>query len=373
MANKKTVGVYIGRFQPFHDGHKFILGSSLWNNDLTIVLIGSADQARTTKNPFTVRERARMIRAWATGESASGDLAIMPLRDQPYNNAKWIQSVQETVNGVLEKDNIDLNECEISLVGFDRDDSTWYLSAFPQWKRKDVTRPPVNVKLNATQLRDRYFGDEGYTTRQETIYKADWKDVPDSTFDFLKEFRETPEYSQLRDEYNFMERYKKGWEAAPYPVTFVTVDNVVIQSGHVLVVERGQLPGKGLWALPGGFVNQKETLQQAAVRELLEETGLKMAPTLLEGYIKAKEIFDDPNRSLRGRTITTAFLIRLDDTKPLPKVKGMNVPAYESGGRKIVETAKAFWLPINDARARSEMWFEDHHAILDTMLGMIKD
>ncbi|MFT2129843.1 NUDIX domain-containing protein, partial [Staphylococcus epidermidis] len=91
-----------------------------------------------------------------------------------------------------------------------------------------------------------------------------------------------------------------------------------------------------------------EWLRDAAVRELEEETKIKLPTATLKNAIRAREIFDDPNRSLRGRTITVAHLIRLDDTKPLPKVKGSD------------DAAKAFWLPLHEARKNSEMWFEDH-------------
>ncbi len=56
---------------------------------------------------------------------------------------------------------------------------------------------------------------------------------------------------------------------------FVTADAVTIQSGHVLLVRRGQQPGKGQLAIPGGYVNQNERIRTAAVRELKEETAIK--------------------------------------------------------------------------------------------------
>jgi bifunctional NMN adenylyltransferase/nudix hydrolase len=206
--------------------------------------------------------------------------------------------------------------------------------------------------------------------------------VPTTTMDFITDFVKTPTIKNIRFEYDFIEKYKKGWANAPYAPTFVTADAVVVQSGHILVIERGQLPGKGLLALPGGFVKSHQTVKQASIDELTEETGILLADGpkskditkhLLERSIVDREIFDAPDRSLRGRTITTAFLYRLDDTKPLPKVKGQNVPLDESGGKRIVETRKAFWMPINDARAQTWRWFDDHHAIIDTMLGRMKD
>lgn len=371
---RKRVAVYIGRFQPLHNGHAHVLTEAFKNYDGVIVLIGSSNKARDIKNPFTFQERREIIEDWIlcnmriTGKSR---FSVKPLPDQPYNDAKWIQTVQENVNDVLKE--FDFEDAEVFLTGSERDDSTWYLRVFPQWKTDFVDPYPVGVELNATALRERLFSG---------VYMT-WHDIPDSTDRFLRNFITTPTLEVLRAEYNFIKAYKEAWAKAPYAPTFVTADSVVIQSGHVLVVERGALPGKGLWALPGGFVKQKQRVKDAALAEVMEETGIMLAEgkrakeiteDILRGSIVDYEYFDNPNRSLRGRTITFAFLIRLDDTKPLPKVAGQFAPLEDTGGVEgIVETANAFWLPISEARANPQNWFEDHHGILDVMVGLIKD
>ncbi len=403
---EKDVSIYIGRFSPFHKGHAYVLEQALRTSKLTIVLIGSSGQSRSLKNPFSFQERKEMIEAWYNSKLNSGkmgELRIVALRDHPYNDALWIRSVQRLVKKAandftelckLRGEPVILTDFHV--VGSDRDESTWYLNAFPQWKL-DLA-PPHRIdgrtSISATDIRKMMFSSAGsYLTERNIIENY----VPSTTLDFLDRFcgafdheedsgewidaqleKYSDAYSQLVREYEFIERYKASWSRAPYAPTFVTVDAVIVQSGHILVVKRGAEPGKGLWALPGGFLDQNERLLDGAIREVIEETGLSLAQgknadkitrEILRGSMRDKEIFDAPDRSARGRTITTAFLFRLDDTKPLPKVKGMNVPAHEANGEQIVETSAAFWLPIDRALEETHMFFEDHAHIITALIG----
>lgn len=102
---------------------------------------------------------------------------------------------------------------------------------------------------------------------------------------------------------------KKKEYCYEFPRPAVSVDIVVMrgpeESREVLLIRRGADPYKGMWALPGGFVEENETLETAAKRELEEETGLKR--------VKVRQIgaFSDPDRDPRGRTISVAFLAQL--------------------------------------------------------------
>jgi bifunctional NMN adenylyltransferase/nudix hydrolase len=182
--------------------------------------------------------------------------------------------------------------------------------------------------------------------------------LPPTVLRFLDQFTASTEYGHLRDEFRFVNAYRASWATAPYPPTFVTVDAVVIQGGYVLMVKRKFSPGKGLWALPGGFLGQDETAQAACVRELREETGIKVPVPVINGSITHQHLFDKPDRSTRGRTITQAFLVELTggDTQ-LPKVKGSD----------DASDAKFFSLDIIDTM-RSQI-FEDHWDIINFMVG----
>jgi len=136
----------------------------------------------------------------------------------------------------------------------------------------------------------------------------------------------------------------------------VTADAVVIQSGHILMIKRRSEPGKGLWALPGGFLNANtdKSVKDAAVRELKEETGIKVPTPVLYGSIHDEKVFDAISRSARGRTITHAFKFVLPDG-PLPKVKGMD------------DAEKASWIPIGELD--SSTCFEDHYELITHFIG----
>ncbi len=92
-----------------------------------------------------------------------------------------------------------------------------------------------------------------------------------------------------------------------YPHPAVATDCVVFGfDGHelkVLLIERGIEPYKGAWAFPGGFLRMDETAEQCALRELKEETGLKL------NYLKQFKTFTDVNRDPRERVISIAFYV----------------------------------------------------------------
>jgi bifunctional NMN adenylyltransferase/nudix hydrolase len=129
----------------------------------------------------------------------------------------------------------------------------------------------------------------------------------------------------------------------------------VIQSGHILLIQRDAAPGEGLWALPGGFLEQKEYIEDGVFRELREETKLKVPLPVLKGSVKKTHVFDKPDRSLRGRTITHAYLIELAPGK-LPPVKGSD------------DARRAKWVPI--AALDRKVMFEDHYHIINYFLGL---
>ncbi|HRP72823.1 MAG TPA: bifunctional nicotinamide-nucleotide adenylyltransferase/Nudix hydroxylase [Luteimonas sp.] len=338
--------VLVGQFAPFHNGHLALLHRALDRADRVIVLMGSAGRARNSRHPWTAPEREQMLRAAVSAES--GRIQVKPLRDHLYNENAWITAVQAAVREALGADAS--SSRRVGLVGGPEHTGVDYLRAFPQWPREEVAPLPC---LRAEDLRANFLdgSDEGMATVRAH--------VPPGVADFLMTFREeSPAYPALVEERRFIERYRQGWEAAPYPPTFVTVDGVVVHSGHVLLVQRGAQPGKGQWALPGGFVRGDERLLDAVLRELREETRLKLPAPVLRGSLRARETFDHPERSLRGRTITHAFHFDFPSGE-LPPVKGGD------------DAAKARWFPLSELRSMESQMYEDHFHIIEHFIGTL--
>lgn len=341
MTREFDVLVALGRFQPFHLGHKSIIDAALERADRVVVIVGSAHCARSVRNPFTAEERANMIYNTFPGESR---LVVTQVSDQKYNDNAWVLSVQHAVRPY--EDAAASKRARVGLIGHDKDATSYYLRMFPHW---EFVSMPMVEDFHGTDIRNALFVDQDLQTEK----------LPASVAQFLTEFKVTPTYETLCEEFRIIKSYRDSWSSAPYAPTFVTVDAVVIQGGHILLVERGASPGKGLWALPGGFLDQRERLVDAAMRELREETRLKVPEPVLRGSIRKSAVFDHPDRSERGRTITHAFLVQLDGAERLPAVKGGD------------DARRARWVPLSELNPRE--LFEDHGAIIQSFLGATFD
>jgi bifunctional NMN adenylyltransferase/nudix hydrolase len=344
--------VYIGRFQPFHLGHAALLREALALSSLCVVVIGSAFQARSPKNPFTWQERAEMIRL-TLPENERNRLRFVPLRDY-YNEARWCAAVRDGVAAVLasESTGAPTTRHQIALVGHFKDATSDYLRGFPGWALHSVER---RHPIDATSVRDALFAAAGQDV--DAALAALVESLPSSSKVFLRAWAELPLFAELAQEWQMLRRYRQAWAAAPYPPVFVTVDTVIRCAGHVLLVQRGQAPGKGLMAVPGGFIEQRETAYQSALRELQEETHLTLLADTMRHALKEVAVFDHPDRSQRGRTITHAHYFDLGE-RELPEVKAGD------------DAAQAKWVPIAELAAMEDRFMDDHFHMLDHFLAL---
>ena len=164
--------VFIGRFEPFHNGHAAVARHALARAKKLIFLVGSADTPRTIKNPWTVAERAVMIQSAL--DTDEGRLIIRPLRDHLYNESQWVAAVQRTVADAVKADGGDA-AAKIGLVGQDKDASSYYLREFPQWDLVDVQHTET---LSATELRRYLFSKEATAFSNSTPSDRSCSNVP---------------------------------------------------------------------------------------------------------------------------------------------------------------------------------------------------
>lgn len=332
--------VFVGRFQPFHNAHLQIVKNALKEANHLIIVVGSYRAPISIKNPFTFEQRKKLIEEVLYYENITADqFTIIPLRDYIYNDNTWIVSLQHEIAKIV-KDSKD-----VKIIGHFKDDTSYYLNFFPNWK---LISQPNFFGINGVDIRNSWYKslDDNWGSK---VHNEVWA--------FLQSFKSINEkYLELTSELKYIEDYKKSWEKAPFPPVFVTVDNIVIKSGHILLIKRKINPGKGKYAIPGGFVGEYEELYRSALRELKEETNIDMPLVELEKYFVKSHVFDHPLRSSRGRTITHAHLFQLDNKGILPKVEGGD------------DAKDAMWVPISDLPYLEETFFEDHIHIINYFL-----
>ena len=133
----------------------------------------------------------------------------------------------------------------------------------------------------------------------------------------------------------------------------IAADSLVFSKSNgqlqLLLIERGNEPFKGMWAFPGGFVEDDEDLEAAALRELHEETGMELHT------MKQLHTFGTPGRDPRGRTVSVVYYAVVDADEH--SVKGGD------------DAAAASWVNVKDITALAF----DHKEVLNFALQLLKD
>lgn len=370
-SKQRPLMVFIGRFSPFHIGHAEVLKRALTLSEKVLVIVGSANQPRTTKNPWTAAERGKMIWDWyesyliANGwntEPQRSKLVIESNRDYMYNNQLWLQATEALIKKHEPSKNV-------WITGANRDASTFYLQELETFGYTlDLVQDDRSVSqfLTATGIREMFFGEtwNGQKMSEPQLDVLMKSLLPPTTLQFLWRFRGTPECANLVNEYNVILKRLIAKRSGKYEVIDQTIDAVVIQTGHVCLVKRRAAPGKGLWAIPGGHLEPDEWMLDGAVRELYEETQMDVPEKVLRGSMLFSETFEHPQRSQLGRVISKAFCFKLNDFMwdgkiVLPKVTGSDDAEY------------AKWFTLSEALSMSDRLFDDHHAILETFVGRL--
>lgn len=356
--------VYIGRFQPFHNGHLQVVREALKLTKHLIILVGSANSSRNPRNPFTYTERAVTIdlavnQIFDTFDHDCSGFTIAGINDYPYNDIGWSTFVQYEVNRIIirqeRKKGAELTgagkDAKVGIIGFAKDRTSEYLNWFPNWTQELI---PVQFSAhNSSNIRAQYF---------DPFFRLPTTDhCPEPVINFLSNFVNDPAFKWVIDYRRQDNRDYQDYGTGP----FLCADAVVTQNGHILLVTRGKHPGKGQLALPGGHLDPGETLRDCAVRELKEEADPRddrgrIPPGRLISFIDKRKtkVYDHPERSTGPRKVTEAFQFVLPDN---------NGKLYDVLGQDDAE--KADWYPLGSLRASD--FFADHASIIMDQLGIV--
>jgi bifunctional NMN adenylyltransferase/nudix hydrolase len=246
---------------------------------------------------------------------------IVPLNDYRYSDTQWMSDVRATIEHH--------NMGSPVLFGHMKDGNN-YLKWFPELKFRDVQ---ASYSINATSIRQAMFEDSD-------------PDMPET----------------VRGDYAFYQKEKQTFANYPFPETlnFNCSDAILECQGHILLIQRKFSPGRGAWALPGGFRNQRETFLDCAIRELIEETNVRVPEKVLRGSIVKTELFDDPSRSFGIPRNTMAVYMRISPNPDgsLPRANGAD------------DAALCKWVPLTDALNNIEM-YDDHKDIVSKVTGVM--
>lgn len=332
--------IVIGRFMGLHAEHVALFHKALAIAPRVAIVLGSSFHARSAKNPFTWKERAAMIAA-ALGVELAARVDFIPIRDY-YDNRRWRDQVRREVESGLTA------AARIAIVGHLKDASSEYLNMFRPW---DLVEMPSRHPISGTAIRRILFESANVDISLQVLQEQ----VPEPVLEYLKAWARLPCFSGLAAEHRKIQADRERFPHEPY----VTADSVVLVAGHVLLVQRANHPGRGLWALPGGFhePERRERMYQCAVRELTEETHLGVLKSTLAESLVASAVFDHPDRSVRGITITHAHFFELK-TETLPSIEGGD------------DAARAEWVPVSRLQSMEEEFFDDHFHILSHFLAL---
>jgi bifunctional NMN adenylyltransferase/nudix hydrolase len=354
FAAKPKLGVMIGRFSFIHRQHERTLQIMAAENDYILVQIGSANRCESKKNPHEYAIRAMIMSEVLKRIKPNGQWRIVALNDTLYNEERWKMRVY--AHGEQYAEQIGVHPERITLYGTDKDESTYYMNSFPQWKTKDVGKVE---DIDATRLRELWFRHSqtvpGGLRLQDHL-------VPEM-FNYLRDGHKFNAALQ-RDWYYLTVTEPEKFKDYPYPeaLNVMCGDAIVECANHILTVTRSGELGYGQIALPGGHKNKNETAFQAALRELFEETNLRVPEQTILNCVKQTHLFDHPGRTLSSvpkSTLGVYIKIEARDGK-FPRANGGDDaahPTLPNGGIR--------WIPKYDIISGKVKMWDDHPDIVD--------
>lgn len=365
------LAVMLGRFRIFHNGHKSVIDLALQKAERVMIGIGSANKSRDSKgNEFTAVEAESMIRAVYPLGTPEGDRIVIRMIDDVLYDPEdlfWIMGVQRVVAQEVKAMGFAGAKPRVGLIGFSKDSTSYYLKKFPQWSSIAAPGYKQNGKIvNATDVRNAFFYSLNFGV--DSINGISDR-VPKQVAEYMQSWATTvPDILQgLRNEKTFLADYHEDhkfrgpldYEGKPkglkYDPTHTTVDAILIQSGHVLLIRRKFNPGKDKRALPGGFVLPGEKVLDAMLRELKEETKVGLSKNVLRlAFRKMHTFFVHTGRGTFNKHVG---IFILNDRAELPFVEAAD--DAKKGSAEFVPLGELDPTDMN----------EDHWHLIMKMIG----
>jgi bifunctional NMN adenylyltransferase/nudix hydrolase len=183
-----SLGVFIGRFQPFHLGHQFIIQKALERVDSLVIVIGSSQDApRSFKNPFTFEERKALIQANLKDLLPMHEFSrvnVIGVPDVPHDDNAWKALIASGIKPFLNP-----LQPDVFLIGHDKDESTYYLNLLKDFEHWKIWLLDKYHDIDGTKIREAYFS----RLNPSELHPM----LPPMTENFLSEFSSTPAFQEL--------------------------------------------------------------------------------------------------------------------------------------------------------------------------------
>jgi len=302
-------------------------------SERTIVLLDGENRSLSSHLfPLTVDERRQAFGLLFPKEIASGRLSLVSLESNPYRLPARRKAARAAIANTVRAQGGAMSRSAVKIIatGGDGDAVRDLFPSFETIEFQLGLQPEMPPSL---------FDDSSY-------------DCPPQIEAWLDDWKNGTGFARLCDEYRFCVDEKAEWASAPFPPVFVTSDVVIVCGRKILLIRRANHPGKGLLALPGGYINRWETILGMALREANEETAIDIRK--VRKFLRRVFVADDPNRDPRGHIITHAHLFRLPFDEP-PHVEARD------------DASDAFWADLDKLSPKD--FALDHWFLIRELIG----
>lgn len=326
----------IGRFQPFHLGHKQLIDTALETHDQVIIIVGSSHQLRNFKNPLLHEERITILKDHYKDQLDR--MHIVPMKDT-LDDVTWCERVISTVTSIED------NPTHVTLMCHEKDEA-WY-SANLLYVTETTNLEDSVGGLNATGIRNMIYrnliDNQALRIPSELI-------VPEAnqvmlSFDYAS-------WETLAEEWDScMDAKQTAQHNHQFDNPIEPVANLaVIHGDDLILVKRNSKRGYGQLALPGGYIEHTETTRAAALREFHEETGVDLTTVRAQEMASfMSENMDD----LGTRTLGFTYMIAVDPEETL------DFSNYDS--KEVLSVER---VPVKDVLMDKTLLFYNHVTIV---------